>query len=304
MTLRLPSEIVVEDVLPTLRVQLARALDERSFTQQEIADKLGVTQAAVSKYLGEDAAVEPVIAEDERVAETIQTIADGFAAGELDDYEALAELLALIQRLEDRGPICKLHEAQMPALEGLGCDLCVRGTDERLQTERDVLANVRRAVRQFAALPAAAEHVPNVGTNVGMALPDAADETDVAAVPGRVHAMRGSVSVPANPEFGGSEHVARTILTARESDPSIRAALNLRTGDALLAAAREASLAPAEFDAGYEDRAATLRSLFAESGVPRLIYHRGDFGIEPITYVFGTSAVDAVETTATLLERV
>lgn len=304
MSLRLPSEIVVEDVLPTLRVELARALHERSFTQQEIADTLGVTQAAVSKYLSGAATVEQVIAEDDRVQATVESIADGFDGGDLDEYEALAELLALIRTLEDRGPICQLHEASMPALEGMGCDLCVRGSDERLQTERDVLANVRRAVRQFAALPGAAEHVPNVGTNVAMALPEANDETDVAAVPGRLHAMGAKVNVPANPEFGASRHVARTVLTASEYDPSVRGALNLRTSDALIEAAREAGLDPREFDAGYEDRVETLRSLFEDGGVPGVIYHRGEFGIEPITYVFGGSAVEAVETAATLFEVV
>jgi predicted transcriptional regulator len=132
MALRLPGEIVIEEVLPTLRVELARALDRRSFTQQEIADCLGVTQAAVSKYLRDDAAMEPLIAEDDRVAATVQRIADGFDTGEMDEYEAMAELLALIEALEDRGPICELHEAAMPALEGMGCDLCVRGIHSSL----------------------------------------------------------------------------------------------------------------------------------------------------------------------------
>lgn len=302
MTLRLPSEIVVQDVLPTLRVLLAGALDDRGFTQREVADKLGVTQAAVSKYLGPEATVEPLIAESERVHRTVETIADGFETGDVDEYEALAELLALIRDLEDRGPVCKLHEDAMPSLEGMGCDLCVRGQDETLQTERDLLANVRRAVRQFAALPAAAAHVPNVGTNVGMALPEATDETDVAAVPGRVHAMRGSVNVPANPEFGGSQHVARAILTAYAADPTVRSAINLRTSGDLLAAAEAAGFDPVEFDASYEDRTETLRDLFTD-GVPTVIYHRGDFAIEPITYVFGATAVEAVETAAALIDR-
>jgi predicted fused transcriptional regulator/phosphomethylpyrimidine kinase/predicted transcriptional regulator len=308
MTLQLPGEIVVEEVLPTLRVELARALDQRSFTQQEIADRLGVTQAAVSKYLRGDAPVESLIADDDRVTATVERIADGFADGEMDDYEALAELLALIEALEDRGPICELHEAAMPSLQGVGCDLCVRGPDERVETERAVLSNVRRAVRQFAALPAATAHVPNVGTNVGMALPDAEGVTDVAAVPGRLHAMRGRVNVPSNPEFGGSQHVATTILVARSFDASVRGALNLRTSDALLEAVREAGFDPAEFDAGYEDRRETLRSLFdraTEGGeAPKVIFNRGDFAVEPMTYVLGTSAVDAVERTAELLDRV
>ncbi|MFB6159568.1 MAG: thiamine-phosphate synthase family protein [Haloferacaceae archaeon] len=302
MSLQLPSEIVVERFLPTARSMLAVELDERGFSQREVAARLGVSQAAVSKYLAGDRRGEGRFAEHPRMQATVERIADGFADGSMDDYEALAELLALVRAFEDRGPICAVHEEEMPALDGLGCDLCVRGRDPDLQAERDVLANVRRAVRQLANAPAVVAHVPNVGTNVGMALPDAADPTDVAAVPGRVHAMRGRLNVPANPEFGASEHVAGALLARMDADPGTRGAVNLATGDDLLAAARDAGFDPVVFDASYEDRAARLRSIFADATPPpRVVYHEGDFGIEPITYVFGETAVDAVSTVVDLV---
>jgi len=301
--LRLPSEIVVEQVLPTLRVRLARELHEREFTQQEIADRLGVTQAAVSTYLGGEATVEERIDDHPRTHETVERIAEGFAAGEMDDYDALAEVLELIRAFEDRGPICELHEEAVPALQGLGCDLCVRGRDERLAAEREVLANVRAATRTLATAPGMAGFVPNVGTNVGYALSDATDPSDVAAIPGRLHAMGGRIEVPANPEFGASRHVATVVLAATAIDPRMRGALNLATDDALLDAAQEHGVDPLEFDADYEDRSRHLRDRFAErGGVPRVIYHRGAFGIEPITYVLGETAEEAATFAAELVE--
>jgi predicted fused transcriptional regulator/phosphomethylpyrimidine kinase/predicted transcriptional regulator len=303
VSLHLPSEIVVERFLPTARAMLAAELDERGLAQREVAQRLGVSQAAVSQYLAGERPSEPRFADHPRMQETVARIADGFADGTMDEYEALAELLELVRAFEDRGPICAVHEEEMPALEGMGCDLCVRGRDPSLQAERDVLANVRRAVRQFADAPGVVAHVPNVGTNVAMALPDASDETDVAAVPGRLHAMRGRVNVPSDPEFGASRHVARTVLAAMDADERVRGAVNVATGDALLAAAREAGYDVVEFDAGYEDRAERLRALFASrETVPRVAYHEGAFGIEPITYVLGETAVDAVERARALVE--
>ena len=280
---------------------LAAALAERGFAQREIASRLGVSQAAVSQYLSGEREGEERFAEHPRMQATVERIADGFETGRMDDYEALAELLELVRAFEDRGPICAVHEEEMPALAGLGCDLCVRGRDRAVQAEREVLSNVRRAVRTFANAPGVATHVPNVGTNVAMALPEASDETDVAAVPGRVHAMRGGVNVPANPEFGASHHVATTLLAATAADPSIRGAVNLATSDALLAAVPE-SADVATFDAAYEDRPERLTSLFAD-GVPGVLYHEGAFGIEPITYVLGGSAVDAVDRATDLVAR-
>jgi predicted fused transcriptional regulator/phosphomethylpyrimidine kinase len=183
----------------------------------------------------------------------------------------------------------------------MGCDLCVRGRDRAVQAERDVLSNVRRAVRRFVNAPDVAAHVPNVGTNVAMALPDATDETDVAAVPGRLHAMRGGVNVPSDPEFGASHHVATTLLAATRADPSIRGAINLATSEALLAAVPD-SVDAVAFDADYEDRHARLAERFGD-GVPRVAYHEGAFGIEPITYVFGESAAEAVKAALAIVDR-
>jgi predicted fused transcriptional regulator/phosphomethylpyrimidine kinase/predicted transcriptional regulator len=303
MSLRLPSEIVVEQVLPTLRVRLARDLAERGLTQQEIAGHLGVTQAAVSKYVSDAPPVEDRIADHPRTDETVERVADGLASGEMGPYDALAEVLELVRAFEDRGPICALHEEAMPALQGLGCDLCVRGQDSELSAERDVLASVRKGARVLATSPGMAAFVPNVGTNVGGALPAADGPSDVAAVPGRIYAIGGRVEVPANPEFGASQHVSTLLLAVTDADPTLRGAVNLATDDALLDAARERGIDPLEFDAEYEDRGERLRDRFAERGdVPRVLYHRGAFGIEPITFVLGETAEDAARLAADLVE--
>jgi predicted fused transcriptional regulator/phosphomethylpyrimidine kinase/predicted transcriptional regulator len=302
MSLRLPSEIVVEDVLPTLRVLLARELADHGLTQQEIAAHLGVTQAAVSTYLTGDPALEPRIADHSRTTETVETVAAGLADGEMDGYDALAAVLELVRAFEDRGPICELHEAAMPGLEGLGCDLCVRGANPELRTERAVLDDVREAARVLATSPGVAAAIPNVGTNVGTALPAADAIPDVAAIPGRIYEMGGRIEVPANPEFGASEHVATTILAAMGVDTEHRGAVNLATDDALLAAAADRGLDTMGFDADYEDRGSRLREQFDERGaVPDVLYHRGAFGIEPITYVLGETGADAARRAATLV---
>jgi len=302
MSLRLPSEIVVEDVLPTLRVLLARELATRGLTQQEIASHLGVTQAAVSTYVNGDPATVDRIAEHPQTVETVETVASGLAAEELDGYDALAAVLELVRAFEDRGPICELHEEAMPGLEGLGCDLCVRGANPELRTERAVLDDVREAARVLTTSPGMAAAIPNVGTNVGTALPDADAIADVAAVPGRIYEMGGSVEVPSNPEFGASEHVATTVLAAMAADPEIRGAVNIATDDAVLAAAEARDLDTMAFDADYDDRGDRLRGTFADRDVvPDVLYHRGAFGIEPITYVLGETGSDAARLAAALV---
>lgn len=303
MSFRLPSEIIVNRVLPTLRAGLVREMGDRGITQQEIADYLGVTQAAVSKYASGEITVESRIRDDPRTQETIERIAEGFESGTVDEYEALAEILDLIREFEDRGPICELHEEAMPALQGLGCDLCVRGTDDRLTAERDVLDGVRRAARRLATTDGTSVFIPNVGTNVGYALSDATDPTDVAAIPGRMYTTNNRVKVPADPEFGASRNVATVILAAMATDTEMRGALNLVTDDSLLNAARDSGIEPMEFDAEYEQRRKRLRERFQQRGtVPSVVYHRGAFGIEPITYVLGETAEQAATVATDLID--
>ncbi|AHF99716.1 transcriptional regulator [Halostagnicola larsenii XH-48] len=303
MSLVLPSELVVDRFLPTVRAVLARRLSERGMTQNEIAAELSVTQAAISKYVAGEAGGDGRFRNDPDTIATVDRLAEGIHTGSMDGYDALAELLALIHRLEDRGPICELHETEMPELQGLGCDLCVRGLDTDVRVEREVLADVRSAARTLATIPGMAEYVPNVGTNVGMALPDAGDETDVAAIPGRIYSMSGRVEVPANPEFGASSHVATALLAAKAAGPDTRGAINVATDDRLLEAARSLGYDPLAFDASYEDRADRLETTFRDRGaVPQILYHEGAFGIEPITFVFGATATDAADRLQELVE--
>ena len=72
MTLQLPSEIVVERFLPTARAMLARELAAEDCSQQTIADKLGLSQAAVSKYLNGEQTGDPRFADNAEMQATIE----------------------------------------------------------------------------------------------------------------------------------------------------------------------------------------------------------------------------------------
>ncbi|XGI84011.1 thiamine-phosphate synthase family protein [Halorutilales archaeon Cl-col2-1] len=303
MALRFPSEIVVERFLPTARSMLTSELSERGFTQQEIASHLGVTQSAVSKYMSGEGGTEERFENDPRMEETVGRIARRIDDDGIGGYEILSELLSLVREFEDRGPICEVHEDEMPSLEGLGCDLCVRGSDEELLAERTALSSVRKGARRLANTRGVSDHVPNVGTNVVTALPDADDETDVAAVPGRIYTMRGRINIPANPEFGASQHVARAVLAAKRVDADVKGCVNIATSNRLLEAADELCLDVVEFDATYDSLSSDLFEVFDDNDeVPDIAYHEGGFGVEPITYVFGETAVEAADLVSRLVE--
>ncbi|MFC6725848.1 transcriptional regulator, partial [Halobium palmae] len=74
-------EIVVEEFLPTFRSMLAEDLRERGLTQHEVAEALGISQSAVSKYAHGEVSRRREFLEDERVRDLVARIGEGLATG-------------------------------------------------------------------------------------------------------------------------------------------------------------------------------------------------------------------------------
>ncbi|WP_440010300.1 thiamine-phosphate synthase family protein [Halomicrococcus sp. SG-WS-1] len=291
--MKFAEEVVVEEFLPTFRSMLAADLRERGLTQSEVADALGVSQSAVSKYAHGEVAQNDRVRDDERVQRLVEEIGEGLATGSMSQVQALVEVEVLVRRLEDHDLIAQLHEEAMPALEGYGGDFDVHDPDDELRSTERVLTSMRRAIRIVENTSGFAALIPAVGANLCECLPDADGIDDVAGIPGRIFDVKGRATIPAEPEFGASEHVASVLLAAREHGSDARAALNLRYDPDLIERLEELGHVTAEFDAEYDDVASVVGEALSETSDATVLYHTGGYGIEPITYVLSDSAADA-----------
>jgi predicted fused transcriptional regulator/phosphomethylpyrimidine kinase/predicted transcriptional regulator len=295
--MRFIEEVVVEAFLPTVRSMLAEDLRERGFTQREVADALGISQSAVSKYAHGDVARHERVVADERVRELVDRVGEGLASGDMSPVAALVEIEVLIRRLEEGDLLAELHEDAMPALAAADVEFSVHDPDSGLRERESVLASVRRGLRTLTNASGFAGLIPNVGANVVECLPDAASVDDVAAVPGRLVDVKGRAMVPGEPEFGVSEHVATVLLAARNAGVTASAAVNLRY-DPDLVAALGGSSPTVEFDAERPTRDAVADAV-AEydpegTGTDTLVlYQTGAVGVEPIVYVLAPTAPEA-----------
>ena len=118
--MRFVEEIVVDEFLPTFRSLLAEALRERDFTQSEVADLLGISQSAVSKYAHGDVERNERLLDHEGLQALIEELADGLASGEMTPVQALIETEVFVRELEQGGLLAQLHEAAMPELAEYG----------------------------------------------------------------------------------------------------------------------------------------------------------------------------------------
>jgi predicted fused transcriptional regulator/phosphomethylpyrimidine kinase/predicted transcriptional regulator len=303
-------EVVVEEFLPTFRSMLAAELRERGLTQREIADALGVSQSAVSKYAHGEVRRREAVLDHERVEETVESVADGLATGDMSRVQALVEAEVLVRELEAGDLLASLHREAMPALaEHSYGD--IHDPESALRTTERVLASVRRGLRTLTNASGFASLIPDVGSNLVECLPDAAGIEDVAGVPGRIFDVKGRATVPGDPEFGVSEHVASVLLSARAGGATARAAVNVRYDPALVDALRDAGYDTVEFDpeagsheaagkgTGAERTAAAdpIVAAFAgrEVGDAVVVYQTGGVGIEPIVYVLASDAPAAAD---------
>mgnify|MGYP006271382711 FL=1 len=286
-------ELVVDEFLPTVRSMLAEALRDRELTQREVADVLGISQSAVSKYAHGEVARNERIAADDRVVDLVEAVADGLATGDMSRVQALVEIEVLIRRLEDGDLLAELHETAIPGLTEADVDFSVHDPDSRIRTTEQVRSSVRRGLRTLTNMGGFAALIPNVGSNLVECLPDATTVDDVAGVPGRIFDIKGRATVPSDPEFGVSEHVASVLLAARRHAGGVQAGLNIAYDPDLVAAFEAAGYTTVEFDSeARTELESTVGAAVADATLSEtfVLYQTGDFGIEPISYVLGPDA--------------
>jgi hypothetical protein len=294
-------EIVVEEFLPTFRSMLAENLRARGFTQHEVAEALGISQSAVSKYAHGEVSQRPEVREDDRVEALVERIGEGLATGDMSRVQALVEAEVLVRRLEAGDLLATLHEEAMPDLREHDY-ASIHDPDSTLRVTERVLTSVRRGLRTLTSASGFAGLIPNVGSNLVECVPDAEGIEDVAGVPGRIVDVKGRATVPGEPEFGVSEHVASVLLAARDAGADVRGALNLRYDPDVIAQLRAAGYECVEFDP--EDDLPTAVAAAVEErdlGETFVLYQTGGFGIEPITYVLAPDAPTVATTVRDLL---
>ncbi|MDD9953921.1 MAG: helix-turn-helix domain-containing protein [Candidatus Woesearchaeota archaeon] len=117
MLLLQPQEVEVYYILPAIRKELSVEMKKHGKTQKEIADILGVTEAAVSQYMnkkrGNIAIPRELKNEVRKAAKKI-----------IDRQSMIMEIQHVIEFAKKTKLICKLHEKLAPVPKG--CDVCFK----------------------------------------------------------------------------------------------------------------------------------------------------------------------------------
>jgi len=178
-------------------------------------------------------------------------------------------------------------------------------TDKHFEIWLDVKAAVERLISFLKV-----DSIPEVGINIGYALPNAKKPDDICAIDGRIIKRKEKPLRCGNINFGVSNHIASIILATISIDPEYRCAMNIRYSEENIIKFKEAGLKIGTFDRKHEPEKVkstmewgTKQAIKTLGSVPDIIYDKGGIGKEPMIRILGKNPKDVVYKTYILFKN-
>lgn len=93
-------EVMADEVLPAVRALIAKKLIENGFSQKQVAEKLGLTQPAISQYKRNIRGYRKDILENNpKLLEMADALVKRVASGEISPQEANMELFEICREM-------------------------------------------------------------------------------------------------------------------------------------------------------------------------------------------------------------
>ncbi len=120
-----PYEIAAKSVIPAIRGMISKGLIERDFTQSQIAEALGITQPAVSKYFWEKRGRAIDFDHKEDVKDMADVVTEGIATKKLSRIQVANMIKEICDYVMRSGYMCDLHFEVDPQIKNSNCKICM-----------------------------------------------------------------------------------------------------------------------------------------------------------------------------------
>ena len=153
------------------------------------------------------------------------------------------------------------------------------------------------AIDKFSEIKNIYKNIPECQTNFVYSKQKPKSIKDILGISGRIVKTGKHVMVAGNLTYGGSKHVATALLIINKKYPQIRSAINLKYQTSTISKIKKSKLMVSSYDRSQEPKNVKLKSSTIEWGIKSaiknskkvsdVIYHKGDFGKEPMIIIFG-----------------
>ncbi|MEM4204759.1 MAG: thiamine-phosphate synthase family protein [Candidatus Methanomethylicaceae archaeon] len=276
---------MVKEFIPTLRALIAKKLYLEGWTQQKIADVLGITQVAVAKYIAAEIKSETWIVElSERI---LSIILKG-----VNREGIIAEVCRACLLARNHGPICEIHRKALTQLSE-ECAICPEViknlcgiTEDRIESLRQYSAALNTLIKSVRN---AHLWIPEVRTNLVFSPTQPSSVSEIIGIPGRISEYKGKIITTSIPLYGGSEHLAIFLIEIAKNWRWARAACCLKNTPGIQKLLNSMGVPIVAVE--RNDNAPTIDLIpKMEMNAPLVaISDPGFFGIEPVIYLISDS---------------
>jgi len=176
----------------------------------------------------------------------------------------------------------------------------------QIKNKDDIHIELTRAINKFVEIRNIYKAIPECQTNFVFSKKNPKSIKDILGVSGRIVKTGNTVIVAGDLSYGGSKHVATALITMNKKFSYVRSAINLRYNKEIISKLRKERLHISSYDRNAEPKnVKTKEGSSIEWGIkhaiknlkepPDVIYHKGDFGKEPMIIIFAKTPALIIE---------
>lgn len=167
------------------------------------------------------------------------------------------------------------------------------------QNRDKINSELSQSINEFVKIKNIYKNIPECQTNFVYSKQKPKSTKDILGLSGRIVKAGKEVIVAGNLTYGGSKHVATALLVVNKKFPEIQSAINLKYENSIIWKIKKSKFSVTSYDRINEPMNVKNKGSSVEWGInnaiknlklpPDAIFHKGDFGKEPMIIIFGVS---------------
>ena len=174
-----------------------------------------------------------------------------------------------------------------------------------IQKKDKINSELSQSINEFVKIKNIYKNIPECQTNFVYSKPKPKSIKDILGLSGRIVKAGKEVIVAGNLTYGGSKHVATALLVVNKKFPDIQSAINLKYEKSIVSKIKKLKFSISSYDRVKESNHNKIKGSSVKWGIdntiknlklpPDIIFHKGDFGKEPMIIIFGEKPKNILE---------
>ena len=171
----------------------------------------------------------------------------------------------------------------------------------------EIEIKLSNSINEFTKIKNIYKNIPECQTNFVYSKEKPKSIKEILGISGRIVKAGKDTIVAGDLSYGGSKHVATALLIVSKKYPKIHSAINLKYKKETISKIKKLKLVTYDYDRSKEPQDVKIKGSTIVWGIktaiknsrkmPDAIYHKGDFGKEPMIILFG-------ETPDTIIKKI